>query len=616
MADKEAPRQNVAWPVCSHEACTGVRAPSGDKCIAHLDSKQLDAELQRLGNEGSLDGRGVEFTSSLLKLIRDALPRDAAGHSQFQEAQFDGSTFLDAADFRGVIFGKVASFRGAKFQDRVSFATTQFHASAHFDGVTFQDDVEFVQARFAGPARFDWMSVQGAAYFNEVTFKSASSFQESSFADRAHFGDVSFENTANFIGVSFSGDAAFPRAIFHSETWFQGATFHRTAWFGEVTFNGITIFNDTTFNYMASFSEALFEDDAAFGDLVSRKSMDFARAVFSRFCQLGPMVVRKALILDGAVFKQQARMEVSASAVCFRGTSFLSAAGIRLRWSTVVLDDADFGGPAILAGTPSFGRRSDIERQFSRVWRRLHTVTPDGRPSIISVRGANLANLAVSNINMAACRFAGAHNLDLLRIEDGVSFGRISKGGVRRQAIAEELDWRVTRGGRIGTALGWPSWLAEPAPLEPNQVAAIYTRLRKGREGVRDRTLAADFYCGEMEMRRLDASTPEVERLLLWLYWLLSGYGLRAARSVLAIAAVVTAAAVFFAQYGFARGTELGGMQSLSRALLFSLQTIAGLDQGTTRLTLVGGFIQVALRVAVLPLFALGALSVYRRVKS
>ncbi|WP_432043559.1 hypothetical protein [Streptomyces cadmiisoli] len=44
---------------------------------------------------------------------------------------------------------------------------------------------------------------------------------------------------------------------------------------------------------------------------------------------------------------------------------------------------------------------------------------------------------------------------------------------------------------------------------------------------------AADFYYGECEMRRHDrAGTPRVERGLLWAYWLLSGYGLRAARAL------------------------------------------------------------------------------------
>ncbi|WP_406102935.1 hypothetical protein [Streptomyces sp. NBC_01003] len=57
--------------------------------------------------------------------------------------------------------------------------------------------------------------------------------------------------------------------------------------------------------------------------------------------------------------------------------------------------------------------------------------------------------------------------------------------------------------------------------------------MRKAFEDGKDEPGAADFYYGEMEMRRHDRiSTPRGERGLLWGYWLLSGYGLRASRAV------------------------------------------------------------------------------------
>ncbi|WP_030832556.1 hypothetical protein [Streptomyces sp. NRRL S-104] len=43
---------------------------------------------------------------------------------------------------------------------------------------------------------------------------------------------------------------------------------------------------------------------------------------------------------------------------------------------------------------------------------------------------------------------------------------------------------------------------------------------------------AADFYYGEMEMRRHDGDRPRSERALLTLYWAVSGYGLRASRAL------------------------------------------------------------------------------------
>ena len=67
----------------------------------------------------------------------------------------------------------------------------------------------------------------------------------------------------------------------------------------------------------------------------------------------------------------------------------------------------------------------------------------------------------------------------------------------------------------------------------------LYRELHKGREDAKDEPGAADFYYGEMEMRRHDPGTPTAERLVLWAYWLLSGYALRAWRALAALVLVV-----------------------------------------------------------------------------
>lgn len=77
----------------------------------------------------------------------------------------------------------------------------------------------------------------------------------------------------------------------------------------------------------------------------------------------------------------------------------------------------------------------------------------------------------------------------------------------------------------------------------PRAVAAIYRQLRKVLEDGKNEPDAADFYYGEMEMRRHDATQPRAERWLLAAYWAASGYGLRASR-VLAWLGVAMAATV------------------------------------------------------------------------
>ncbi|MER5599889.1 hypothetical protein [Streptomyces sp. NPDC002265] len=67
---------------------------------------------------------------------------------------------------------------------------------------------------------------------------------------------------------------------------------------------------------------------------------------------------------------------------------------------------------------------------------------------------------------------------------------------------------------------------------DPEDVAALYRQLRKAFEDGKNEPGAADFYYGECEMRRHDPTgTTRGERRLLWGYWLLSGYGLRASRA-------------------------------------------------------------------------------------
>ena len=68
--------------------------------------------------------------------------------------------------------------------------------------------------------------------------------------------------------------------------------------------------------------------------------------------------------------------------------------------------------------------------------------------------------------------------------------------------------------------------------LVPAALAPVYRQLRKSFEDGKHEPGAADFYYGEMEMRRHADDIPRGERSLLTIYWALSGYGLRATRAL------------------------------------------------------------------------------------
>src|SRR5207247_1832121 len=136
-------------------------------------------------------------------------------------------------------------------------------------------------------------------------------------------------------------------------------------------------------------------------------------------------------------------------------------------------------------------------------------------------------------------------------------------------------------------------WVKETLPditrtLDAREIAGIYRSLRKGREDNKDEPGSADFYYGEMEMRRQPpARSPgrapgrltqdRGERAILWMYWLVSGYGLRASRALIGLVATILVFATLFDAWGFAKP------QSLTTALLFSLEGTTSLLRGTDR---------------------------------
>lgn len=146
--------------------------------------------------------------------------------------------------------------------------------------------------------------------------------------------------------------------------------------------------------------------------------------------------------------------------------------------------------------------------------------------------------------------------LDKITLEGQCRFA-MSQGRVRpwwpfrhsgRQVLAKEIDWRHNWYLWRGRSSTWinPHRLGERhLALEADQIVGLYRRLRKVFEDGKDEPGAADFYYGEMEMRRKSAM-PLGERALLHAYWALSDYGLRASRALswLALAMIGTVLAL------------------------------------------------------------------------
>jgi len=134
--------------------------------------------------------------------------------------------------------------------------------------------------------------------------------------------------------------------------------------------------------------------------------------------------------------------------------------------------------------------------------------------------------------------------------------------------------------------------------------------LRKGREDNRDVPGAADFYYGEMEMRRASAGESQLaERIVLWLYWLVSGYGLRTTRALAALLLVLFGTSVLFYQFGFV------AHESFSTALLLSAREATALGgNDRLQLTIVGSVLEIGLRLLGPLLLGLALLSLRGRI--
>ena len=619
----------VEWPTCEHAGCIGVRLTSARMCLAHAGEEETAAALKLLGETGEIDARGVRITSALLDRILTAAPRGENEEPLIKDCRFDGATFTGDARFNRATISGDARFYRATFSGAARFGGVTFSGAAGFSEVTFSGDAWFGGVTFSGDTGFFRASFNGDAMFDGATFGGHAWFLQASFSGTAVFsGAAGLAGADEASSATFSGDAVFGGVTFNGDAWFGGTTFSGAAVFGGVTFNGDAWFGGTTFSGDARFEGATFKRRAEFGGVR-----------FEQARQFGPLLAYRGLVLDGVQFTQPVQIEVSSTGVCCRRARFAGGVQFRLRWARVVLDDTDLAAPSILAGNPQLSSEGldRREKQIAKFWQRVLEGEISERPQLLSLRRANVAGLGLSNVSAADCRFGGAHNLDKLRLESDVSFATaplpVDPSGRRwegREVIAEERAWRANQARRSRhhwVAPKWPDWLEDQSGRpDPGQIAGLYRALRKGREDAKDEPGAADFYYGEMEMRRLAprpvnpigagrigaASRGRVDRWILTAYWLVSGYGLRAWRAVAWLAVVTALLGVAYHFVGFAVPPR---PVSYWTSLLYALRATLSLTDNQVTLTAWGQLLQAVLRLTGPVLLGLALLALRGRLK-
>jgi uncharacterized protein YjbI with pentapeptide repeats len=504
------------WLCCGHGAdgedpvgCRGVQVPGHGACLAHLTEIDRDTYLDGLAPGTDIDHRGTPFTEPLLEALLRALHDPTIGKphfgaSAFQEAQFYGD----------------ASFREA-----------QFSGTASFHGAEFFGDAVFIEARFLGDAGFHTAQFSGDALFDEVQFSGDAEFDEVQFSGKATFYVAQFSGYTSYDAAQFSGDARFYMAQFSGEARFRMTQFSGDVWF-----------------YAAQFSD----------------HADFSGTRFAAMAHFGPVLCAREVDLSGAVFEVPVTLEIAARRVWCVRTRWESTAALRLRYAIVDLSDAVLSLPVAVTAHPAPFAVSDTVAD-----ERLLEGAESG-VRVTSVRGVDAMHLVLTDIDLSDCLFSGAFHLDQLRLEGRCIFALTPTGlqrpirlsrWTRRRTLAEEHHWRARNADQPDPApyeapspRHWRVGPHHPNPdftPDPEDVAALYRQLRKAFEDGKNEPGAADFYYGEMEMRRHDRTgTPPSERFLLWGYWLLCGYGLRALRALGWLAAAMLVTIVLLMGFG------------------------------------------------------------------
>jgi uncharacterized protein YjbI with pentapeptide repeats len=260
---------------CMIDGCTGVRASSGEQCLAHLAPEELEAALDQLTDSVVL--RGVPISADLLRRILERL-RDSNGHPRFAHA-----------DFTGCAFGEDVNFGEAEFDDKPLFDRATFANGASFTDVRFSNDASFDHAIFGERAEFIRTVFEGEAQFPNARFGWGTAFNEAQFLGRAQFADATFgtrepapQNGVWFDDTRFADTADFTRATFHNGTSFDGATFNNGV-FHDNNFSGG---DGTGFNWIKggiSFNRATFHKGTdAYLEGASFQALSFAGVGLSR----------------------------------------------------------------------------------------------------------------------------------------------------------------------------------------------------------------------------------------------------------------------------------------------------------------------------------------------
>lgn len=587
----------MGFETCTADGCS-AQAVVERLCAAHvLGTAHEDNFYELIRERRELPLAGTTLRAEVLMQMVQRVPlidgRQEILSINMDHAEITGDLHLD------INVRYAASFNSTRFKGRVAVKLEAagpvvahaaiFESDLRVDGV-FHQDVSFLGAEFLGPVSLAGSEIRG---------------------------DLGLERCV------FTGPVDLGRIRVYGLCDLSGATFR-----GRVQLDGCRVATRLLRAALASwhvpdpneplpalgfrlvdvgFGETLDLSHAQLGGTeCSLVRCTFAANILFDNCEISASHV----VIDRCVFPTRLSLNVRSRTLYLRQVEFRRTVTVDVVAAGVAVEACSFAAPALIRG----GSRSP-------------RIPP---PRLLSCRLTDLRNLRTTDMDLAACRFGRAHNLDHFDVEgDLLLVAPTSPRLSRRRMLAEEWEWRArVQNWQLPASVAWPPPNEDghpgkdrPVGLEdhneaaiPSEIGPLYRRLRKGIESRGDEAGAADLYFGEMEMRRFAAPKPSAERAILWLYWLVSGYGLRAARATLALICTV---ALF--SLAFRYGGAFHQPPSFSEAFLIAAENTTTLLRPAVRLGLqpteLGRVYEILLRLLGPLFFALALLALRARVR-
>jgi hypothetical protein len=524
-------------------------------CLVHLlQQGRHDAALAG----GELDGRGNVLDVGNLTTLLRACPRGVGGQPALWALRLDGATIKDDAtllatdiagpfnaagarfegdlDARDVRIGGMSDLRSLEVTGRLDLRDLRAGAAVDASRLQVTDleaatacfdaDLSLAGARVNGRCHFARMQVVGTFKVTDARF-AGECFWSEMVAQHLMGADVRFDGPANLTSLEVSGACRLSGARFEDTLWLTGA---------EVGSLDLSV--------------ARFAGDLGLS-VTAKSDVNLCEAELSKVRALGS-VTALHLDLSRATVERHVALDARVGRLTCFETQFPQGAYVRV-WGTVDLTGARFGaGSTVAAGT-------DLELRDHEA----HQVEGTSDPRLLSVRFADVTNLAIDSLDLSTARFTGAHGLDRMRVEGDFHFAETPGfPWARRAVLAEEAEWRAEH-----RAYRWrrPEQLPEVTRTpDAADIAGAYRAPRKGREDAKDYPGASELYYGEMEMRRQPSPDGGVkrasafERRLVVLYWLVSGYGLRSSRSLALLVALIVGGGLVAHAWAFPEARSLG----------------------------------------------------------